>query len=67
MIVLRHAALHAQEQQIVWQQVLMKLENTFGRLECQINPSLEKRIHSNRKIDAEIERLTAVFSRRARF
>jgi len=27
--IVQHAALHAQQQHIVWQQVLMKLNNTF--------------------------------------
>jgi hypothetical protein len=26
---MRHAALHAQKQHIVWQQVIMKAQNTF--------------------------------------
>jgi hypothetical protein len=62
MVVLQHAALHAQEQQIVWQQILMSLENTFGRFQCQISPSIKKRIKRNRKIDAPPKRLTAASS-----
>jgi hypothetical protein len=30
--VMQHAALHAQKQHIIWQQVVMKLKNTFPGL-----------------------------------
>src|SRR5712692_1270419 len=48
MVVLQHAALHAQERQIVWQQILMRLKNTFGRFQCQI-PAHQKMNQSQPK------------------
>ncbi len=57
MVALRHAALHAQEQQIVWQQILMKLKNTFGRFQSQIRRFIKKRIQRNREIDASADPL----------